>query len=71
MGEKPVTRSAPMSSRDEQVLRAAKEVVIKFIEIGRISPATFSESFKQIYEAIDATVRQPQEAEPLSKKKKS
>ncbi|MFZ5565233.1 MAG: hypothetical protein ACOZBW_14420 [Thermodesulfobacteriota bacterium] len=60
-----------MSSRDEQVLRAAKEVVIKFIEIGRISPATFSESFKQIYDTIDTTVRQPQEAEPSSKKKKS
>ncbi|WP_041280665.1 hypothetical protein [Desulfosudis oleivorans] len=60
-----------MSSRDEQVLRAAKEVVIKFIEIGRISPATFPESFKQVYETIDTTVRQPKEADLPPKKKKS
>jgi len=32
-----------MASIDEQVLRAAKEIVVKFIEGGRVSPAGFSE----------------------------
>ena len=38
-----------MASIDEQVLRAAKEIVVKFIEGGRVSPTGFSEIFKDIY----------------------
>ena len=46
-----------MGAREDQVLRTAKEVVVKFIEIGRISPANFPESFQMIYEAINAQVK--------------
>lgn len=41
---------------DESILRIAKEISIKFIEVGRITPATFEQSFKNIYAAIDTTV---------------
>ena len=44
-------------STEEQVLRASKEIAVKFIEVGRLSPTGFAETFKAIYEAIDATVR--------------
>ena len=44
-------------SIEDQVLRASKEITVKFIEVGRISPAGFGESFKSIYQAIDETVR--------------
>lgn len=44
------------SNRDEQVLRASKEIVVKFIETGRISPTGFPEAFKAIYQAVDETV---------------
>ena len=43
-------------SLDEHILRASKEIVVKFIEVGRISPTSFAESFKTIYQAIDETV---------------
>lgn len=46
-----------MASLEEQILRAAKEVVVKFIEAGRVSPAGFPETFQTIYETIDQTVR--------------
>lgn len=46
-----------MTSMDEQVLRAAKEIVVKFIEVGRVSPTSFDESFRQIYGAIDSAVK--------------
>ncbi len=46
-----------MGAREDQVLRTAKEVVVKFIEIGRISPANFPESFQMIYEAINTQVK--------------
>jgi hypothetical protein len=42
---------------DESLLKIAKEVAIKFIEIGRITPATFSENFDEIYRTIETTVR--------------
>ncbi len=42
---------------DEQILRATKEIVVKFIEIGRISPTSFGESFSEIYKTIDSTVK--------------
>jgi len=44
-------------SLEEQVLRASKEITVKFIEVGRISPTGFGETFKAIYQAIDETVR--------------
>ena len=55
-----------MASMDEQILRAAKEVVVKFIESGRISPAAFHDTFRDIYQTIDDTVRGKTE-EPESK----
>lgn len=41
-----------------QVLRASKEIAVKFIEVGRLSPSNFAETFKTIYAAIDETVKQ-------------
>lgn len=46
-----------MASLDEQILRAAKEIVVKFIEGGRVSPTGFSETFKNIYRTVEETVR--------------
>jgi hypothetical protein len=46
-----------MASIDEQILRTAKEIVVKFIEAGRVSPAGFPETFQTIYHTIDQTVR--------------
>ncbi len=45
------------SSVDEQILRATKEIIVKFIEIGRISPASFDNSFKNIYTTINESVK--------------
>ena len=45
-----------MGAKEDQVLRTAKEVAVKFIEVGRISPANFPESFQKIYEAVNTQV---------------
>lgn len=47
-----------MANQDEQILRASKEIVVKFIETGRISPTGFSEAFKSIYRTVHETVKQ-------------
>jgi hypothetical protein len=46
-----------MASMEEQILRATKEIVVKFIEGGRISPAGFPETFKSIYQTVRDTVK--------------
>jgi hypothetical protein len=51
-------------STEDQVLRASKEIAVKFIEVGRLSPTGFAEIFKSIYQAIDETVRGEPEPEP-------
>ena len=53
------------SSVDEQILRATKEIVVKFIETGRISPTGFPETFKAIYRAVDETVKQAVDADGM------
>ena len=47
-----------MKSIDEQILRATKEIVIKFIEVGRLSPTNIHESFRDIYHTVDKTVKE-------------
>jgi hypothetical protein len=42
---------------DETILKIAKEISIKFIEVGRVTPATFEQSFKNIFSAIETTVK--------------
>ena len=45
-----------MRSVDEQVLKVTKEIVAKFIEVGRVSPGTFDQTFKNIYKSIREAV---------------
>ena len=42
---------------DEAILKVAKEVVVKFIEVGRLSPANFDETFQSIYKTVHDAVR--------------
>jgi hypothetical protein len=46
-----------MATMDEQILRATKEIVVKFIECGRISPSSFHETFKDIYRTVEKTTK--------------
>lgn len=46
-----------MASVDEQILRAAKEMAVKFIETGRVSPTAFPDLFRNIYWTVDETVK--------------
>ena len=56
----PTNQARDLSSEpaisEETILKVAKEVAIKFIEIGRITPASFAENFAEIYRTIATTV---------------
>jgi hypothetical protein len=49
--------SGDMATIDEQILRTTKEIVVKFIESGRISPSSFHETFKDIYRTVEKTTK--------------
>ena len=42
---------------DEALFKVAKEIVVKFIEVGRLTPASFEEDFERVYRAVERTVR--------------
>lgn len=46
-----------MASLDEQILKASKEIVVKFIETGRLSPTAFPDAFRTIYQTVSETVK--------------
>lgn len=46
------TPKASVSPINELALRTTKEIVIKFIEMGRCSPATFEEIFTQVFSVV-------------------
>ncbi len=54
--EATTTRKKRDGIGDEAILKISKEVAIKFIEIGRITPATFDETFRRIHATIKDTV---------------
>jgi hypothetical protein len=44
--------SAPLTPREELLLKAAKEIVVKFIEVGRVSPTSFAETYQMIIDTL-------------------
>ena len=50
-------QTAHKPASEEAILKVAKEIVVKFIEVGRLSPANFHETFESIYRAVRDTVR--------------
>ena len=64
MSKKTVDSDQAPSGRpvsEESILKTAKEVVVKFIEVGRLTPANFDETFRGVYQAVrDAVRSQPE-----------
>lgn len=46
-----------MDKRENLALQVTKEIVVKFVETGRISPGNFSEHFGPIYEEVLRVLR--------------
>ena len=52
-GGPPVERAI----NDEALFKVAKEIVVKFIEVGRMTPASFEDDFERVYRAVERAVR--------------
>jgi hypothetical protein len=51
-----IHREAPVEKLQKQALQVTKEIVVKFIETGRISPTNFPDYFSKIYNEVLATI---------------
>ena len=45
-----------MKPEEEMAMKVTKEIVIKFIEIGRLSVNTFDEVFRQVHTTVLDTI---------------
>ena len=55
--DKKATPLPDATVNEEMILKITKEITVKFIEVGRITPAGFAPAFSAIYQAIATTVR--------------
>ncbi len=53
-----------MDKETQQALQVAKEIVVKFIEVGRVSPSNFHEVFPSVYQQVLAAIRNEGPASP-------
>ena len=44
--------------QDEMILKTVKEIVVKFIEVGNISPTSFHDHFRNIYATVEKSVKE-------------
>jgi len=48
-----------MKTKEEMVLKATKEIVVKFIEVGRLSVNSFDKVWHQVYQTINHSFDTP------------
>jgi hypothetical protein len=55
-----------MTRDEERILKITKEIVVKFIEIGRVSPTQFDGFFHSVFRTVKSsvTVDEPNESPP-------
>jgi hypothetical protein len=56
------------SKKDELILKTAKEIVVKFIEVGNVSPTSFHDHFKNIFKTIETTIRESDTTSDMQEK---
>ena len=50
-----------MKKKEEMVLKATKEIVVKFIETGRVYPSSFEENYRLVNRVIRECVEEEDE----------
>ena len=46
-----------MTRKEELVLKATKEIIVKFIETGRIYPSSFEENFRLVSQVVRGAIK--------------
>jgi hypothetical protein len=43
---------------DEVILKVTKEIMVKFIEIGRVTPGNFEEHYERVFNAVRKSAKE-------------
>jgi hypothetical protein len=46
-----------MNKKEEQILKATKEIVVKLIETGRIYPSSFEENYQMVNRVVRENIQ--------------
>jgi len=57
-----------MDKRENLALQVTKEIVVKFVETGRISPGNFTEHFGPIYDEVLRVISRSEPGDATSEK---
>ena len=52
MAEKQKNQTYQRPITDEAVFKVTKEIVVKFIEVGRLTPANFEETYERVFKTV-------------------
>lgn len=58
MTEKQQSQPYQRPITDEAVFKVTKEIVVKFIEVGRLTPATFEETYERVFKTVKASAEE-------------
>jgi len=50
-------KDSKASETEELILKVTKEIVVKFIEVGRVSNSNFAETFKLIHDTVRQSLK--------------
>jgi len=51
------TQPESISGPEELILKVTKEIIVKFIEVGRVSPTSFAEAFKAVNDTVRDSIK--------------
>ncbi len=57
MSEKQNVQSCNRPVTDEAVFKVTKEIVVKFIEVGRLTPANFEETYERVFQTVKESAK--------------
>ncbi len=52
-GQQPYNRAIT----DEAIFKVTKEIVVKFIEVGRMTPANFEETYERVFQTVKQSAK--------------
>jgi hypothetical protein len=58
MSEQQKKQSSHRPVTDEAILKVTKEIVVKFIEIGRVTPGNFEEHYERIFNTVRKSAKE-------------
>jgi len=53
-----------LTKKEELILKATKEIVVKFIETGRVYPSSFEDNYRLVNRVVRESVREEDRVSP-------